>query len=187
MRIISGKFKNKKIFFLKNLKTRPLKDSVRENIFNILEHSNSANGKIKNSNILDLYAGIGSFGFECISRGASEVLFFEKDEEALKNLKKNIKNLKIENQSRIFSGDIEECFKNFLFKKKFNIIFFDPPYRDNKYKKIIEMIKKKNILNKNHVVIIHREKNSEKSISKYLDIIENRTYGRSELFFARFF
>ena len=40
MRIISGKFKNKKLHFPKNLKTRPLKDSVRENIFNILKHSN---------------------------------------------------------------------------------------------------------------------------------------------------
>ena len=40
MRIISGNFKNKKLFFPKNLKTRPLKDSVRENLFNILEHSN---------------------------------------------------------------------------------------------------------------------------------------------------
>ena len=49
MRIISGKFKNKKLYFPKNLKTRPLKDSVRENIFNILEHSNNIEIKIKNS------------------------------------------------------------------------------------------------------------------------------------------
>ena len=61
MRVISGKFKNKKLNFPKNLKTRPLKDSVKENIFNILEHSNKINIKIKNSNILDLYSGCGSF------------------------------------------------------------------------------------------------------------------------------
>ena len=48
MRIISGNFKNKN-FFPKNLKTRPLKDSVRENLFNILEHSNDFEIKIKNS------------------------------------------------------------------------------------------------------------------------------------------
>ena len=66
MRIISGSFKGRSIKFLKNSNTRPLKDSVRENIFNILEHSHTIKPKIKNSNILDLYSGIGSFGIECI-------------------------------------------------------------------------------------------------------------------------
>ena len=70
MRIISGKLKGKSIFFLKNEKTRPLKDSLKENIFNILSHSNLIDIEIKNSNILDLYSGIGSFGLECISREA---------------------------------------------------------------------------------------------------------------------
>ena len=59
MRIISGKFKGRSIEFLKNINTRPLKDSVKENIFNILEHSKKINIKIENSNILDLYSGIG--------------------------------------------------------------------------------------------------------------------------------
>ena len=54
MRIISGKFKNKKLSFGKNSKTRPLKDSVRENIFNILTHSQNMHVEIKNSDILDL-------------------------------------------------------------------------------------------------------------------------------------
>ena len=91
MRIISGKFKNKKLYFSKNLKTRPLKDSVRENIFNILEHSKKINIKIKNSKILDLYAGTGSFGLECLSRGASSKLFLLKMiKDALTNLKKKI-------------------------------------------------------------------------------------------------
>ena len=75
MRIISGKFKNKKLHFPNNLKTRPLKDSVKENIFNILNHSNNINIEIKNSNVIDLYAGTGSFGLECLSRGTSRVFF----------------------------------------------------------------------------------------------------------------
>ena len=102
MRIISGKFKNKKIFFPNNLKTRPLKDSVRENIFNILDHSNNLNIIIKNSNVLDFYSGSGSFGLECISREASKVFFIENDFEALKNLKKNITNLNSENKTVLF-------------------------------------------------------------------------------------
>ena len=87
MRIISGNFKNKKLFFPKNLKTRPLKDSVRENLFNILEHSNDFEIKIKNSHVMDLYAGAGSFGFECLSREASQVYIVEKGIAKQKNVK----------------------------------------------------------------------------------------------------
>ena len=86
MRIISGIFKGKTINFLKSSTTRPLKDSVKENIFNIIAHSNEFNINIKKSNILDLYSGIGSFGLECISRGASKVTFVEKDKEVVKIL-----------------------------------------------------------------------------------------------------
>ena len=74
MRIISGKLKGKKINFLKNLTTRPLKDSVKENIFNILKHTNLNRVNIENASILDLYSGVGSFGLECISRGAKFLL-----------------------------------------------------------------------------------------------------------------
>ena len=74
MRIISGLLKGRSINFLKNSKTRPLKDNVKENIFNILKHSNLIKTKIENSNILDLYSGVGSFGIECISRGAKKLL-----------------------------------------------------------------------------------------------------------------
>ena len=93
MRIISGNYKNKKLYFPKNSKTRPLKDSVKENIFNILNHSTKIKIRIKNSSILDLYSGSGSFGLECISRQAAKVFFVEKDLEALESLENNIKNM----------------------------------------------------------------------------------------------
>ena len=66
MRIISGRLKGKSFNFLKNSTTRPLKDSVKENIFNILDHSNLIDAKIEEAKVLDIYSGIGSFGLECI-------------------------------------------------------------------------------------------------------------------------
>ena len=118
MRIISGKFKNKKLCFPKNLKTRPLKDSVRENIFNILEHSNTTEIKIKNSFIIDLYAGSGSFGLECLSRESSQTFFVENDVDALINLKTNVKILNLENQTTIYSIDVLKFLQNSKLKKK---------------------------------------------------------------------
>ena len=90
MRVISGNLKGRTINFLKNAKTRPLKDSVRENIFNILNHSNFLKTKIEGSIVLDLYSGIGSFGIECISRGSKKLnlYFVEHDIQAADILKK---------------------------------------------------------------------------------------------------
>ena len=78
MRIISGKLKGKSIGFIKTLRTRPLKDSVKENIFNVLSHSNEINTRIKNAKVLDLYSGVGSFGLECLSRDAKRLLLLKK-------------------------------------------------------------------------------------------------------------
>ena len=88
MRIISGIFKGKKILEPKDIKTRPLKDLTKESIFNILNHSNKFDIKLENSNILDLFSGVGSFGIECLSRGAESVIFIENYKNALSILKK---------------------------------------------------------------------------------------------------
>ena len=72
MRIISGIFKGKKILIPKDNKTRPLKDLTKESIFNIINHSSKFKINLNNSKVLDLFSGVGSFGIECLSRGAKE-------------------------------------------------------------------------------------------------------------------
>ena len=108
MRIISGSIKGKKILQPKDKLTRPLKDLTKESIFNIIKHSKLLNVNLVNSNILDLFSGVGSFGLECLSRGAASVTFLESYNEVLPVLKKNINNLKFQNQSKIIEKDIFE-------------------------------------------------------------------------------
>ena len=67
MRIISGSSKGKKLIMAKDKITRPLKDMAKESIFNILTHANYINFHLRNSKVLDLFSGIGSFGLECQS------------------------------------------------------------------------------------------------------------------------
>ena len=88
MRIISGDFKGKKIIEPKDKETRPLKDLTKESIFNILSHSNKFKIKVENSIVLDLFSGVGSFGLECLSRGAQHVTFVENYNGVLPILKK---------------------------------------------------------------------------------------------------
>ena len=184
MRIISGFLKGRTINFLKNPITRPLKDMVRENIFNILIHSSHIKTKVDNSKILDLYSGIGSFGIECISRGAKEVTFFDRDKKAVDLLEKNLINLSIINKSKIFNSNIEEALINV--KDKFDIIFLDPPFKDTKFIQNLETIKKNKIFSSNHVVIIHRERKTNDNLNDNLKIVETKQYGRSKIIFGVF-
>ena len=184
MRIISGKFKGRSIEFIKTIGTRPLKDSVKESIFNILSHSNDIDTKIKNSNVLDLYSGVGSFGLECLSRDAKEVTFIEKNNQISKILKNNLDNLSLMNKSEVINGSIE----NYLFdiKKKYNIFFFDPPYADKEFLENLSTIKKNKIFSKDHIVIIHREKKSYDNFKDFINTVIIKQYGRSKIIFGKF-
>ena len=77
MRIISGDLKGKKLLIPKDNYTRPLRDAVKESLFNLLQHSNVLNFDFYNSSVLDLFSGVGTFGLECISRKCGHVTFCE--------------------------------------------------------------------------------------------------------------
>ena len=185
MRIISGELKGRSINFLKSSKTRPLKDKVKESIFNILQHSNVINKKVENSNILDLYSGIGSFGIECISRGAEKVTFVEHDINAGNILKDNLINLSIIKKSQIHLNKIELFLAKDI-NEKFHILFFDPPFADINFLQNLEIIKKVKIFRKNHLVVIHREEKSNDKFKDLLKITDIKKYGRSKIFFGVF-
>ena len=183
MRIISGILKGRSIKFLKNFNTRPLKDNVKENIFNILKHSSLIKTKIENSNIIDLYSGTGSFGIECISRGAEKVTFIENDIKASKILKENLVQLSIISKTKIHRDMIEHVLTKVI-NDKFDIFFLDPPFSDLAFLQNIELIKNKKIFKKNHIIIIHRETNSRDEFKNLLDVIETKIYGRSKIIFG---
>ena len=166
MRIISGNFKGKKILLPKDKLTRPLKDLTKESIFNILKHSKLLNVELENSNILDLFSGVGSFGLECLSRGARNVTFLESYTEVLNILKKNIDNLNQQNQTKIIEKDIfsENTLK--LLNDKFDIIFMDPPYKEKKLPFLLNAIIKLELLNTDGLIIIHRHKKEEDDLPK---------------------
>ena len=182
MRIISGKLKGKKILLPKDINTRPLRDLVKESIFNLINHSTKINFQIENSNVLDLFSGTGSFGIECISRGANNVTFVENYNDALKILKENISILGIDKKSKIIE---KNCFdfleSNNDLNNKYDLIFLDPPYKEKNINNIINKIKENKTLNNDGIMIIHRHKKDDIKISKNLRIIDQRSYGISKI------
>ena len=184
MRIIGGKFKGKKILQPNDKETRPLKDLAKESIFNIINHSNKFKIDIENSIVLDLFAGVGSFGLECLSRGAKHVTFVEKYNGVLPILKNNLNNLNMREKYEIIEEDLIS--NNFLKKIrfKFNIIFLDPPYKEKRLSNIIDNIFQEKILNKDGVIIVHRHKREDDEFPKNFRILDEKKYGISKIIFG---
>ena len=186
MRIIAGKLRGSALCMPKNKNIRPLKDMARESIFNLLTHSNKIDFQFEQSNVLDLYAGTGSFGLECLSRYAKSVCFIEKEKNALEILEKNIEKLKVKNKTKIFYNDIFELIeKQNIFESKFDLIFCDPPFKDTNIEKLIKLIFNKNLLNKNGIIILHRNKLIKEKLPNNFNIIDERIYGISKIIFGK--
>lgn len=132
MRIISGKFKSRKIDFPKNKLTRPMTDRTKETLFNML------GGLLFEKNVLDLFSGSGSIGLEALSRGARHVTFVDEANWAVPVIRKNIATLGLEQQSRILQMDVGRSIAKLEKEgQQFSIIFVDPPFFSGWVKKAL--------------------------------------------------
>ena len=186
MRIIGGIYKGIKLFESIDKNTRPLKDLVKESILNILEYSKDSKIELKNSLILDLFSGTGSFGLECISRGAAKVYFVENYIQSLEILYKNIKKLKCEKKTTVFNKDVFSFFENKEIKnEKLDLIFLDPPYKEENIEIILENIVKLKLLKDSGLIVLHRHKKSKDNIDNKFNIKRSVKYGISKIIFIQ--
>ena len=186
MRIIGGTLKGKKIFEAFDKNTRPLKDLVKESILNILEYSKDTKINLNNSLVLDLFAGTGSFGLECVSRGAAKVYFIENYTQSLEILNKNIKKLKCEKKTTVFDKDVFSFFENKEIKnEKLDLIFLDPPYKEENIEIILENIIKLKLLKDSGLIVLHRHKKSKDNIDNKFNIKRSVKYGISKIIFIQ--
>ena len=186
MRIIGGTFKGIKIFEAFDKNTRPLKDLVKESILNILEHSKDFKINLNNSLVLDLFSGTGSFGLECISRGASKVYFFENYKQSVDILLKNIRKLKCEKKAIVLNENAFSFFENGTLKnEKLDLIFLDPPYKEENIKTILENIVKLKLLKESGLVVLHRHKKTKDDFGSKFTIKRSAKYGISKIIFLK--
>ena len=187
MRIIAGDYKGRKIFEPLDKETRPLKNLTKESVFNILEHSKNARISIKKSNVLDLFSGIGSFGLECISRGAAKVYFIEQRKPSIKILAKNIKKLNCEKKVKLFSENVFDLKKiKKISENKFHLIFLDPPYKEKNINLLLNEINEMNILIEKGIIVLHRHKKSNDNFDNKFKTLRVENYGISKVIFGKF-
>ncbi|MBO6262492.1 MAG: 16S rRNA (guanine(966)-N(2))-methyltransferase RsmD [Bacilli bacterium] len=174
MRIVGGKYRHRQIIYPNDIEhTRPTKDRIREAIF-------SAIGDITNYEALDLYAGSGAMGLEALSRGAKRCAFVDISNIAIKTIKDNISNLKINEQEYLLIKDKDinalKSFKNKCIK--FDIVFLDPPYEQGDYQTIIDILIKDNLLSDNYIIVI--EANREVTLEN-IEYSKKRDYHYGEI------
>jgi 16S rRNA (guanine966-N2)-methyltransferase len=163
IRIISGELGSRLINIPQSDLIRPTTDRVRETLFNLLNNILDFN-EIK---VLDLYAGSGSLGIECISRGTKEVHFVENNLTIYKNLLKNIESLKIEQRCKVFKTEAVKFLSAFT-HDKYDLVLADPPFfKDDVYETITNILSN-NFLNQDGIIIVERSKQTiDKDIANF--------------------
>ena len=169
MRIISGKYKGRRIDLPKNFNARPTTDFAKKGLFDILEHR----VEWESINVLDLFSGTGFISFEFASRGVKEILAVEIDFRNAKFIREIAQ--KYNMPIKVLTANV---FK-FLNKEQnavFDIIFCDPPYDMNDIKILPELIFKCNILKEDGLLIIEHDRAIDFSAYQYF--LQKRRYGK---------
>lgn len=185
MRVISGKARGTVLHSIQDINTRPTLDRVKESLFNIIQM------EIEDKIILDLFAGSGQIAIEFLSRGAKEAYICDKSKEAVDMINQNLNKTKFINQSHVYNLDYKELLNKLAKEgKKIDIIFIDPPYKDDLAISAIKEIIENKILKDTGKIIIETDE-PDRDIKELEDIeikdkiYDIRKYGRASLIFIK--
>lgn len=179
MRIISGKYKSRKVEFKMLKGLRPTLDRVKESIYNILFNHID----IKNKMVLDGFAGTGSLGLEALSRGAAKVYFIEKNPEIFKLLKKNCKTFDNSDKIILYENKFYKKLDHFTKRNiRLDLILLDPPYKKGYINDILSNKKFINISKKGAIVVCEVEKNMNINYNNDIwNILANKDYSQTSV------
>lgn len=134
MRVITGTARGRNLLTLSGEDVRPTLSHVKEAIFSAIQFS------VPGSSVLDLFAGSGQMGIEALSRGAAKAVFTDVRKESCDTVKANLKLCRLEeNATVVMTEAVRYIERN---EEKFDFIFFDPPYREGYYEKLLDLISK---------------------------------------------
>ena len=123
MRVITGSARGRRLKELEGQETRPTTDRVTEGLFSALQFD------IEGRDVLDLFAGTGQLGIECLSRGAASAVFVDRRKDAAGLVRENLALTELQDRARVICGDA----RDFITRtgERFDLIFLDPPYESD--------------------------------------------------------
>ncbi len=145
MRVITGTARGKKLKELPGMDTRPTTDRVKEGLFNVIQFD------IEGRRILDLFAGTGQLGIECLSRGAVHCDFVDSAPAAMKIVKENVAACRLTEKATFHQKDFS-AFLNGV-RGKYDLIFLDPPYASGNLERALEKITAIDIVSGNGIIV----------------------------------
>lgn len=183
MRVISGSARGTVLHSIEDISTRPTLDRVKESLFNIIQNY------IEDTTVLDLFAGSGAIGIEFLSRRAKQVYFCDKSSKAVAMIEKNLEKTKLKEKAIVYNKDYIDCI-NTVKNIKFDIIFLDPPYKEEFALDAIEKISNLQLLKEDGTIIIEtdepeRDINRINNMNINYKIYDLRKYGRVSLIFLK--
>lgn len=185
MRIIGGDYKGRRIKTCEGPGYRPATGKVRESLFSMLQ----ARGVyFPEARVADMFAGSGSLGMECLSRGAEMVWFFEKARKAANLIRENLSEFRVEkNRYKVLQRDLFTSLSNPP-EEKFNLGFIDPPYGKDLLVPALEKALEKGWFEEDALIVaeveIHVEAPQEGPLSE-LELIADREYGQTRILLWR--
>lgn len=179
MRIISGRYKGRKLKSSSSFDIRPTTDRVKEFIFNVLQ--DFTQDKI----VADIFSGSGNLGLEALSRGAQKVIFVDSSSASINVLKENIKHLKIpDEQYQIIRQDAITFAKSNPLVV--DLFLLDPPFVYPPIQELLDVLFTSKAMTKRSLLVLEHEKsNPIQETSDYYQIIKQRTFGRSIISFLK--
>ena len=178
MRITGGKAKGRHLSSLKGRSIRPTSDKVREAIFNIIGQD------ITGLKVLDLFAGTGSLGIEALSRGAVFSLFIDNSHLAVKVIQKNLTLCDYQNSGFVLKKDLRKGLPTGhpLCRKKFDLVFIDPPYGKNLIHPVLGEFSHGEILVPTAIIVIESfKKDDSLLLSNDFHLVVTRIYGKTKI------
>lgn len=174
MRVITGKYKGKRLAENKFDHIRPTADKVKQALFTKLQFF------VEGKRVLDAFCGTGALGIEALSRGASEVVFIDKNPKSIALTKQNLK--LIGAQAKVLTGDATKLLgKNW---GQFDLILLDPPYQSGLYEPLLGVIANFDLLSDDGIIVCEHFKIGEFDFSPF-KIIDEKRYGTKILTFLQ--
>ena len=176
MRIISGKFKGRKIYPPKNLPSRPTTDRLKEGLFNVLQNRFD----FTNLKVLDLYSGTGNISYEFASRGSLNITSVDKNRICVEFIKKT--SLLFNTKINVIRTDSLNFLKNN--NNEFNLIFADPPYTDSRLETLPNLVREGGLVTQGGLFVL--EHGDRCDFSEVDGFVEMRKYGHVHFSFFDF-
>jgi 16S rRNA (guanine966-N2)-methyltransferase len=181
MRIIAGEHRGRRLLAPEGDATRPITDRVKQSLFDILAP------RIESATVYDCFAGTGSMGLECLSRGAERAIFIETDRSAIARLRKNIAAIREERRSQVIPTDVFRYFADKTPLPLADLVFLDPPYRflTERREALVRLADQLALHLKADAVVVFRHDAADRLELPALERCDERTYGGMALEFLR--